>query len=231
MKRLQLGLLVTALALAWGVPADAAAKPPAIRLDIRISVEGKAVKDYRLNCNPSTRSRHPTAKAACALLNKVGVAIFASTPKDAMCTMMYGGPQRALVTGSWGSKRIRATFSRENGCEIARWERAVALLTLPAWDPNLPSYSVSGRVSLGPTCPVQQEGQLCERPSVDAPVTFSFGSSEKVTVNATTSQGFSLRLHAGTWTVTARAGMRCPAITVTVPTDAEIVIPCDTGIR
>jgi len=45
-----------------------------------------------------------------------------------MCTQIYGGPQTATVRGSWGGQAVDASFSRENGCEIARWDAATAVL-------------------------------------------------------------------------------------------------------
>jgi hypothetical protein len=44
-----------------------------------------------------------------------------------MCTQIYGGPQEALVTGTFGGRRVWARFSRRNGCEIARWNRIAFL--------------------------------------------------------------------------------------------------------
>ena len=36
---------------------------------------------------------------------------------------IYGGPQKAVVKGTIGGERIWSSFSRRNGCEIARWAR------------------------------------------------------------------------------------------------------------
>jgi hypothetical protein len=41
--------------------------------------------------------------------------------------MIYGGPQKALVTGRFLGKAIRAGFSRTDGCQIARWSRVAFL--------------------------------------------------------------------------------------------------------
>jgi len=53
---------------------------------------------------------------------------FAPTPDDVACTEIYGGPATAHVTGTLDGEAIDATFSRENGCEIARWDRLERLL-------------------------------------------------------------------------------------------------------
>jgi hypothetical protein len=48
-------------------------------------------------------------------------------PKNVACTEIYGGPQVARVAGILRGRRIGASFNRENGCEIARWNRVAFL--------------------------------------------------------------------------------------------------------
>ena len=51
------------------------------------------------------------------------------TPPDVACTEIYGGPATATVIETVdGTVTRRARFSRINGCEIARWDEAEALL-------------------------------------------------------------------------------------------------------
>ncbi len=147
--------------------------------------------------------------------------------------MIYGGSQRATVTGTWGTRRIKASFNRVDGCEAARWQRLIAVFRLPRPGPApWPGAHtvVTGRVSLGPTCPVQQVGQVCEQTSVNATVSFSSGS-ETITAQATIAGGFRVALHAGEWSATANVGLHCPTVAIQVPTSAPVVIACDTGIR
>lgn len=228
-------MLLTAVLASAAVSLPAASATTArIHLHVRVVVGDGTSRNWVLNCNPSAGSTHPNAKRACALLNRAGMAVLAPVPRGVACTMIYGGPQRATVTGRWGSKQVKASFNRTNGCEVARWQRLIALLTLPvpsvAPGPSPSTSTVSGRVSLGPTCPVQQVGQTCEQPSVDATVTFTQGAQTR-TAKATAADGFRLQLPAGLWTATANAGMHCATLTVGVPTDAPLVIACDTGIR
>jgi hypothetical protein len=44
------------------------------------------------------------------------------------CTMIFGGPQVATVKGTWRGKPVDARFARDNGCEIARWNKAKPLI-------------------------------------------------------------------------------------------------------
>jgi hypothetical protein len=48
---------------------------------------------------------------------------FAPVPKSAACTLIYGGPQVAEVDGKFRGRKVNARFTRQNGCEIARWNR------------------------------------------------------------------------------------------------------------
>ena len=57
---------------------------------------------------------------------------FAPTDPTAACTMIYGGPGKATVTGTLDGAAVDATFTRSNGCEIDRWERMVELGLIPA---------------------------------------------------------------------------------------------------
>jgi hypothetical protein len=56
---------------------------------------------------------------------------FAPTPAGQACTMIYGGPQKATVTGTLDGAAVDGTFTRSNGCEIARWDKLAQAKVLP----------------------------------------------------------------------------------------------------
>lgn len=85
---------------------------------------------WTLRCGPVAGSL-PRPTRACRRLAQGGVALFAPTPKNAVCTEIYGGPQRARVVGTVNGMRIWATFTRVNGCEISRWQRISPWLVPP----------------------------------------------------------------------------------------------------
>lgn len=58
----------------------------------------------------------------CQRLSKLTVKDFAPTPKDTLCTAIFGGTQRAFVKGTLNGEPLDAEFSLNNGCEISRWE-------------------------------------------------------------------------------------------------------------
>ena len=58
-------------------------------------------------------------------------ALRADLAEDVVCTEIYGGPQRARVIGTVDGKRVWANFTRTNGCQIGRWDRALAVALPP----------------------------------------------------------------------------------------------------
>lgn len=47
---------------------------------------------------------------------------------DRVCTQLYGGPQTARITGTFGARDVARSLKRTNGCEIEDWKRADPLL-------------------------------------------------------------------------------------------------------
>jgi hypothetical protein len=47
---------------------------------------------------------------------------------DRVCTQLYGGPQTARITGTFGAQDVARSLKRTNGCEIEDWKQANALL-------------------------------------------------------------------------------------------------------
>jgi hypothetical protein len=60
--------------------------------------------------------------ADCARLARVE-GPFAPVPVGIACTMIYGGPQVAVVTGTYAGRRVWARFRRTDGCQVHRWDR------------------------------------------------------------------------------------------------------------
>lgn len=94
-------------------------------LTIRVDPDGPnsgPAKELRLDCNAPTDSR------ACGEAAGVSAADLAPTPSGMACTEIFGGPQTASIKGTIRGNAVDATFSRRDGCEIARWERVQDLL-------------------------------------------------------------------------------------------------------
>ncbi|QCB23410.1 SSI family serine proteinase inhibitor [Streptomyces sp. SS52] len=85
---------------------------------------------YELSCAPAGGS-HPDPAGACAVVERDtrwGQDAFAPVPEGSVCTMQYGGPATAHVTGTWAGRPVDVTYDRRDGCEISRWDRMVPLL-------------------------------------------------------------------------------------------------------
>lgn len=82
---------------------------------------------WTLRCDPAEGS-HPDPEEACARLAEVGAVAFEQRLDDRACAEIYGGPQRAAVTGTVDGEEVAATFRRRNGCEIEDWDRLLGLL-------------------------------------------------------------------------------------------------------
>ena len=79
-----------------------------------------------LTCDPPGGS-HEQAEEACAALIEQEDAL-APVPGNVACTQIFGGPQEAQVAGVVRGREVHARFSRNNGCEIDRWDRLTPLL-------------------------------------------------------------------------------------------------------
>ncbi|MGD0274131.1 MAG: hypothetical protein ABSB96_10430 [Gaiellaceae bacterium] len=100
------------------------------QLHITVWPEGEtgAKSVYTLNC-PTGKGTLPAGRATCKKLSHLSARAFAPVPTGTACTLIYGGPEKALVTGRYSGKTIRAVFSRTDGCQIARWSRVAFLFS------------------------------------------------------------------------------------------------------
>lgn len=132
---------VASFAALSAAPAVAQEAAPAPRLPLAgqdhltVTVSGAGAQDgtYRLECGSdgSFGGTHPRAEAACDRLGQHAAAgrdPFAPVPADSLCTMQHGGPQTARVTGLWHEQPVEATYDRNGGCEIGRWNAMVPVL-------------------------------------------------------------------------------------------------------
>ena len=100
---------------------------PAGQADLTIVLDdGFGIRaTWTLTCGPPG-GNHPRPKVACGVLGAKGRT--ALPPSAGACDQQYGGPQKALVTGTWRGREVRSQFTLENGCEIARWTDMIGLL-------------------------------------------------------------------------------------------------------
>ncbi|MFF3838050.1 SSI family serine proteinase inhibitor [Streptomyces sp. NPDC001930] len=126
---LALALTLAALPTCSAAPVASAATPapaPLDHLTLTVSESGAPAADgtFELTCHPAGGT-HPAPQAACDRLDELttwGSDPFAPVSPDSMCTMQYGGPATAHVTGTWAGRPVDTSFKRTDGCEIARWD-------------------------------------------------------------------------------------------------------------
>ncbi|VXC24699.1 Subtilisin inhibitor-like [Arthrobacter sp. 9V] len=91
-----------------------------------------APQTFTLVCTggtPAAESKHPSAADACSTIkDSPSILSPAPTRTDQACTMQYGGPATAKVTGSVDGKEVTASFKRTDGCQIALWDAAKSVL-------------------------------------------------------------------------------------------------------
>lgn len=113
--------------------ANGAAMPSVTSLRVTYWSDGAnadAAVTWTLRCGPP-RGTLSRPAAACRRLARGGPTLFAPVPKNVVCTEIYGGPQKARVIGTIAGKRVWATLTRENGCQIDRWNRLSPWLLPP----------------------------------------------------------------------------------------------------
>jgi hypothetical protein len=112
------------MVLAPLLAAVALAGSPSASLTVTVWPQGRAhaSRTWTLRCGPAGGTL-PRAAAACRRLAAFSGSPFAPAPPGTACSEIYGGPQEALVRGTFRARRIWATFRRRDGCEIDRWNR------------------------------------------------------------------------------------------------------------
>jgi hypothetical protein len=114
-------LLVAAFVLLAAAAAPAQSASTSLQIVVWPQGPDGERKTWTLRCDP-VGGTLPRRVEACRRLKALSRP-FAGIPADAVCTMIYGGPARARVTGTLRGRRVWAQFSREDGCRIGRWQR------------------------------------------------------------------------------------------------------------
>ena len=114
-------------------PADSAA--PGVRLEIGYDDGSGHTKTGRLSCRGSRARasgflRRRPASRLCRVARDLR-GFLTVPPRDEVCTEVWGGPDRARVSGRIGGDRIDRRLARRDGCEIDDWDRAQPLLPRP----------------------------------------------------------------------------------------------------
>jgi hypothetical protein len=130
-------IVLTWLAGAGAGPATAAAAEPPVRLTIVFMRSHSGPPHVaHLRCSGSRAGadgflRDAGPASACARARRIAT-LLTTRPHPRACTQLYGGPERARVTGRIGGSRVARRFGRTDGCQIADWTKAQPLLPRPS---------------------------------------------------------------------------------------------------
>jgi hypothetical protein len=105
-------LLLCALAFAaCGDDEQEASAPPAdeTRLQVQVTEAGPEPIEMQLVCDGCD-------------LERVRGAIAGAQDEERACTLQYGGPEKAHVTGTVEGKEVDVTIDRADGCGIADYD-------------------------------------------------------------------------------------------------------------
>ena len=125
--RLRLGALL-AFGLFLGITGCADDSPSVQPSELTIVIVDGAgsTTTWTLTCDPPGGT-HPDPDGACAALDRHRAALD-PVPADKICAQVYGGPERATITGSWRGEPVHTTLARTDSCETARWDALVPLV-------------------------------------------------------------------------------------------------------
>jgi hypothetical protein len=105
-----------------------AAPPVPVTLTVRTTSEHSSARVAHLRCRGASAHGDGFLRAgaarACARARAIAAFLSSPPPAQRLCTQIYGGPERARITGTIGARRVDRTFARRNGCEISDWEKA-----------------------------------------------------------------------------------------------------------
>ena len=217
------------------------AKPepyPVVGLDITITHPELEVVAYKIEC----AADEVTAICKTLMADSVRVRLVSGAPSARVCTEIYGGPDLAHIVGTYDGITVDTTVDRANGCGIDDWDRVLAGVLRPARGiapPPTPASTgaVSGRVTAGPTCPVERADDPCPPTPVVGIVQFL--QADRVVASAETNADgeYAADLPPGDYTVIIDVGSRpfpfCESLAVKIVAANETVadVSCDTGIR
>jgi hypothetical protein len=105
--------------------------PPSGKVTLTLSGVEKESKTLKILCDDTSNPRENNWFLCYALATGENLQ---PVTKDAVCTMIYGGPGRITVKGVVKGKKINLLFTQENGCEIERWEYLQGVLQEYGYD-------------------------------------------------------------------------------------------------
>ena len=123
--RIVLPFLAALLVVGCGASEEPAGSGEVAQLVVRVDPDGSGsgrAKETRVRCGSARES------TVCAEAAGLEPGDLAKADPGAACTDLFGGPETARIVGELHGRPVDARFARNNGCEIARWEKVAPLL-------------------------------------------------------------------------------------------------------
>ncbi len=98
---------------------------PVTRLVVSVDPDGRGpepAKKTRVSCGT------PRESTVCAEASALEPSDVDPVDPATACTELFGGPETARLRGRVRGRAVDARFARNNGCEIARWDKVAPLL-------------------------------------------------------------------------------------------------------
>jgi hypothetical protein len=134
LRRAAAAAVAAAVAAAWAGASVAGGADPSVRLTVAfVPRESAARQVAHLRCTASRATadgflRRVGAARACRHARRIAAFLARRPPSDRACTQIFGGPQRARVTGRIGARRVDRRLARRDGCEVSDYNRVVPLV-------------------------------------------------------------------------------------------------------
>jgi hypothetical protein len=130
------GAVALALSEAGGA-GGAGGVEASVRLTVSFARDAGARQVAHLRCDGARARadgflRRVGAARACRHARRIASFLARRPARGRACTQIYGGPERARLTGRIGTRRIDRRLARTDGCRIADYDRVVPLVPRPA---------------------------------------------------------------------------------------------------
>jgi hypothetical protein len=139
MRNLALMPILALIAVGCGDPssdstssAGSSEEVDALRIEVRARADAEPLTaTLRCGTPPEATGFISDAEKACRTVRATKQVLIHGPPDNVMCTEIYGGPQRARITGTVDKQRVDLEVTREDGCAIALWDELQTLLGAP----------------------------------------------------------------------------------------------------
>jgi hypothetical protein len=139
MRNLALMPILALIAVGCGDPpsdatgsAGSSEEVDTLRIEVRPRAEAEPLTaTLRCGTPPEATGFIGDAEKACRTVRATKQVLIHGPPDNVMCTEIYGGPQRARITGTVDKQRVDLEVTREDGCAIALWDELEPRLGAP----------------------------------------------------------------------------------------------------